>query len=155
MAYSDLKEHNGNKYTGMPVGGKHHWEYPDGKWEETKISPDEWQFRFIATKGRFRPAPIDSGAKRGTEYHWYIIADQKAVKLNTDQYQTVMEGSKFKVGHKRPQWRGWSYDYPEQVPYRQRLIHILQETLQRLESEEAGAQVQGARGNMRMQKVLT
>lgn len=134
--YDDLKVFNGETYTGMPIGGTHRWDYPNGLWREKKIAPDEWIFEFVCTKGRKRAAPVNSGAKQGTGFSWFIVADQKAVKLNTDQYQTTMEGSKFKVGHKRPHWRKWSFEYPEQLTHRQRVIQILQQTLERLEGEE-------------------
>jgi len=142
MAYDDLKEFNGAKYSGMPIGGAHNWLYPNGLWREKKVAPDEWVFEFECTKGRRNAAPTNSGAKQGTGFNWFIVADQKAVKANTDQYQTIMHGSKFKVGHKRPYWRGWSYEYPEQLSYRQRVIQILQQALERLEKEEMANQNQ-------------
>src|SRR4030067_2513030 len=51
--------------------------------------------------------------------------------------QTVMQGLKFKVGHKRPYWKNWSYGYEDQQTYRQKVIGILQSTLQQLLLEEA------------------
>ena len=141
--YNDLKTtEDGTKYSGMPIGGSHRWVYPNGLWREKKVSPDRWDFEFTCTKGRKRAAPANSGAKQGTQFDWYIIADQKAVKINDDQYQTLMRGVKHKVGHKRPYWRKWSFEYPEQLTHRQRVIQILQETLGRLEQEEATGQEQ-------------
>jgi hypothetical protein len=61
------------------------------------------------------------------------------IKINKDEYQTVMEGSKFKMGHRRPYWKNWSYAYPGQLTYRQKLIQILKETLEKLEQEEETA----------------
>jgi hypothetical protein len=42
----DMKSFNGKKYTGMPVGLYHHWNYPNGEWEETKVEPDVWKIKF-------------------------------------------------------------------------------------------------------------
>jgi len=136
MGYNDLKDFEGEKYSGMPVGGTHRWNYPNGVWREKKVTPDEWAFEFTCTKGRKRAAPVNSGAKQGTGFSWYIIAAQKAIKINADQYQPTMHGSNHKVGHRRPHWREWSFEYPEQLTHRQRVIQILQETLGRLEREE-------------------
>lgn len=137
MAFNDIKQHQGVTYSGSPVGLEHSWLYKDGRWKETKISPDEWQFRFSCSKDRKIPAPIGSGAKLGTQYHWFILADQRVTKTSANTYETLMEGAKFKMGHKRPHWRAFSYDYPEQLSYRQRLINILKDALLRLEEEEA------------------
>ncbi len=61
-------------------------------------------------------------------------------KLNKDEYETTMHGLKYKIGHKRPYWKGFSYIYKEQKSYRQKLIEILRDTLFKLEQEEATEQ---------------
>lgn len=130
-----MKEHDGKRYTGMPVGGSHHWNYPHGIWNETKLSPDKWSFNFTSRKERRRAAPTNSGAADNTEYHWYIIANQRVRKLDSNAYDTLMEGLKFKVGHKRPHWRNWNYQYPDQKPEKDRIIEILENTLADLKGE--------------------
>ena len=75
-----------------------------------------------------------SGVPPGTQYHWYIMAHQRVRKLDQDAYETFMEGVKYKVAHKRPHWRGWSTDYPDQEPERAVLIRILEEQLAELKS---------------------
>jgi hypothetical protein len=65
------------------------------------------------------------------------MADQQVTKTTKDDYQTVMQGLKFKIGHKRPYWKNWSYGYEDQQTYRQKVIGILQSTLQQLLLEEA------------------
>ncbi len=137
MSFDDLKSFNGMKYSGMSVGGAHHWNYPEGLWDETKVAPDKWQFKFTSLKRRQVAAPVGSGVPLNTGYHWYIIADQRVIKADKDTYETVMEGTKFKIGHKRPYWKNWSYAYSGQMTYRQRLIQIFQNILQQLEEEEA------------------
>lgn len=139
MSFDDTKVFNGRCYSGMPVGGAHIWNYPHGLWEETKITPDQWRIKFSSVKCRTNPAPEGSGAPLGTGYHWYIMADQCVKKVSKDEYQTLMEGLKFKIGHRRPYWKNWSYTYPEQPTYRQKLIGILRQTLQQLEADEAAA----------------
>ncbi len=139
MAFDDLKVHNGKQYSGMAVGSSHQWNYPNGVWEETKIDADRWQFKFTAIKGRKVASPENSGAPINTGYHWLIIADQRVIKINKDEYQTIMEGSKFKMGHRRAHWKNWSYAYPGQQTYRQKLIQILEETLLKLQEEELTA----------------
>ncbi|TFG00509.1 MAG: hypothetical protein EU541_02080 [Promethearchaeota archaeon] len=133
--YDDLKTHKNKIYTGMKVGGKHYWNYDNGKWYEIKKSPNLWKFTFSCVKNRHNHAPLHSGARVGTKYHWYIIADQIAEKLDANSYNTLMKGVKFKVGHKRPNWKNFSYQYPEQKGYKERLIEILEDVLARLKSE--------------------
>ena len=134
--FDQVKEFNGKKFTGASIGFVHNWLYPDGQWTEEKIEPDKWSFRFTATKQRARAAPIGSGAGDGSKYHWLILADQTALKLDPNSYKTEMTGLKFKMGHKRPQWRTMSYNYAEQLSYRQSLINKLEAILQRLKAEE-------------------
>jgi hypothetical protein len=126
----------GEKYTGMSIGARHYWEYPNGKWNETKIGPSEWELEFRAKKRRPIPAPRDSGAKIGTEYHWYIVADQMSIKKDKDSYETIMKGRKFKVGHKRPYWRKFSYEYPEQESYKKKVANYLRKTADLIENGE-------------------
>jgi len=141
MSFDDLKSHNGRTYTGMPVGRSHHWVYPNGTWKEEKVSPDEWRIDFRSVKNRKEGAPPGSGAGEGSRYHWYIVADQQAVKLDKDSYETHMYGCKFKVGHMRPYWRKWSYEYPEQRSYREMVISILERKLAQLRSERINEEV--------------
>jgi len=136
--YDKLKDYNGQIYTGMKIGGTHKWHYNNGKWFETKISPDQWTFNFQSTKTRFLSAPINSGAKLNTKYHWYMIADQIASKLDANSYLTNMKGIKFKIGHKRPNWKKYSYQYPEQESYKECVIKILESALAKLRNEKKG-----------------
>ena len=136
--YDKLKEYNGQIYTGMKIGGSHKWHYNNGTWFETKVAPNQWTFNFQSTKTRFHSAPMNSGAKLNTKYHWYIIADQIASKLDPISYITNMKGIKFKIGHKRPNWKKFSYNYPEQETYKERIIKILEKTLEDLKNEKIG-----------------
>jgi hypothetical protein len=90
------------------------------------VAPDRWVFSFRSKKKRVRKAPEGSGALPGTEYHWFILAHQKVRKLDQDTYETFMEGVKYKVAHKRPSWRHWSTEYPDNEPEREILIRILE-----------------------------
>jgi hypothetical protein len=136
--YDKLKEFNGKIYTGMRIGGSHKWHYNNGEWHETKIAPDQWSFNFHSIKTRFHSAPINTGAQLKTKYHWYIIADQIVSKLDSNSYITDMKGLKFKLGHKRPNWKTFSYNYPEQESYKERIIRILEKTLENLKNERVG-----------------
>ena len=136
--YNELKKFHDKIYTGMRVGQFHHWNYNDGHWYEKKIAPNEWQIKFKSIKTRYQAAPSNSGARIGTKYHWYIIADQIATKLDDNSYITDLKGVKFKVGHKRPYWKSFSYEYPEQDGYKERVIQILEETLKKLKNEKEG-----------------
>lgn len=140
MAYDDLKEHDGETYTGMPVGGEHRWRYPDGRWVEEKLAPDRWRITFASRKERKAPAPPGSGAAQDTRYHWYILAHQRVRKLDKDTYATLMEGLKFKLGHRRPHWRAFSYEYDDQVDEIDRRIRILEDRLEALREERAAGQ---------------
>jgi len=133
--YNSLKVHNKKIYTGMKVGSSHYWNYNNGKWYETKEAPDKWSFQFNSLKTRVNPAPNNTGASLNTKYHWYIIADQIATKRDNDSYITSMKGVKFKIGHKRPYWKTFSYNYPEQISYKEHIIRILEDTLKKLRAE--------------------
>ncbi|MFX1357996.1 MAG: hypothetical protein ACFFA8_12030 [Promethearchaeota archaeon] len=134
--YDNLKSYKNTIYSGMKVGGTHHWNYNNGKWFETKEAPDRWKISFQSVKTRINPAPQNTGAHIGTKFHWYIIADQIATKIDNDSYMTLMNGVKFKVGHKRPHWKTFSYNYPEQISYRERIIEILEKILQDLKNQK-------------------
>lgn len=133
--YNTLKTYNNEKYSGMRIGGSHHWNYNNGKWYETKEAPERWSFKFNSIKTRINPAPNNTGASINTKFHWYILADQIATKIDDNSYITSMNGVKFKIGHKRPYWKAFSYNYPEQVPYKERIIKLLEETLAELKSK--------------------
>jgi hypothetical protein len=133
--YDEIKKYNGKLYSGMQIGASHNWLYQDGRWLETKVAPDKWEFSYDSIKVRNRPAGDNTGAARGTIYHWYIVADQLATKLNNDSYRTSMKGVKFKLGHKRPYWKKFSYDYAEQLSYREMVICVLEKTLRALKQE--------------------
>ena len=122
----------------MKVGGSHKWHYDNGKWIETKLSPEKWKFKFDSVKTRFHQAPLNSGAENNTKFHWFIIANQIATKLDKDSYMTKMNGVKFKVGHKRPEWSAYTYDFPKQESYTQKVIKILEDTLSRLKNQNTG-----------------
>ena len=127
--YDALKEYQGQVYTGMAIGQSHEWNYNNGIWTETKVEPNKWDIQFKSLKTRSHLAPDDTGAQIGTQYHWYILADQKVKKIDANSYDTMMTGMKFKVGHRLPNWKHWSYQYPEQLSYKQQLIAILERAL--------------------------
>lgn len=132
--YDTFKIHDKKIYTGMKVGSSHSWNYNNGKWFETKKAPDKWTFTFDSLKTRIIPAPKNTGATRKTKFHWYIIADQIATKIDENSYMTSMKGVKFKIGHKRPYWRTFSYDYPNQLSHKERVINILEAILKELKT---------------------
>lgn len=132
MAYDDLKSFRGQKYTGMRVGAEHVWAYPNGVWRERKVAPDRWDFTFASPKERKRAAPVGSGVPPKTQYHWYLLAHQRVRKVNQDRYLTSMNGVKYKIAHKRPHWRKWSSQYPDQPSERERVIAILEEAVAQL-----------------------
>lgn len=136
MAYDDLKEFEGEEYSGMSVGGQHLWRYTDAVWRERKTAPDEWEFTLTSLKKRDRPAPPGSGASLLSEYHWYLLAHQWARKIDADSYTTFMTGLKYKVAHKRPHWRAWSTDYPGNESEEARVSGILEAALQRVRDRQ-------------------
>jgi hypothetical protein len=130
--YNQLKEFEGKKYTGMKVGRTHKWYYDKGEWKEKKITPDKWQFTYNAPKRRAGNAPEGSGVPVGTEYHWYILANQNVKKIDANNYTTSMIGLKYKLAHKRVERNSWSSSDDAQ---RKRLIEILQELIKNIEME--------------------
>src|SRR5215212_2091069 len=103
------KNFKGKNYTGMRVGRTHKWYYDKGEWKEKKVTPDKWQFSYDVTKRRVGNAPEGSGVPVGTEYHWYILADQNVKKLDANNYTTSMIGLKYKLAHKRADRNNWSF----------------------------------------------
>lgn len=132
--YNAFKEYAGQRYTGMKIGRGHKWYYDKGEWKEKKITPDQWEFNYSVTKRRAGKAPEGSGVPIGTEYHWYILADQTVRKLNANDYATSMTGMKCKLAHKRADKETWSASTRAQ---RRHLIKILQEMIQTLERQAA------------------
>lgn len=137
-AYDRLKEFGGKKYTGMKVGRGHKWHYAAGDWVEKKVTPDKWEFHYAVGKTRAGHAPEGSGVPVGTEYHWYILADQTVTKLDANNYSTEMVGLKYKLAHKRADKDKWSGSDRAQL---ERLIEILETTTAELRArlEELGA----------------
>ena len=130
--YNEYKEFEGKKYTGMRVGGTHQWYYDKGEWKEKKIAPDKWEFNYATNKRRAWQAPEGSGVPVGTEYHWYILADQNVRKLDANSYATSMTGLKYKLAHKRVGIKRWSSTENAQ---REQLIKILEEYIAQLKRE--------------------
>ena len=131
-SYNKFKEFEGKKYTGMKVGRTHKWYYDEGEWKEKKLSPDKWQFSYNVTKRRAGNAPEGSGVPVGTEYHWYILANQNVKKLDANRYTTSMIGLKYKLAHKRAERNNWSSSDNTQ---RKRLIEILEELIENVKME--------------------
>lgn len=130
--YNKYKLYNGKQYTGMQIGRGHHWHYDEGDWKETKITPDLWEISYAVTKRRVGKAPPKSGVPVGTGYHWYILAHQKAEKLDANAYATSMTGLKFKLAHKRADKDKWNVKAPTQ---RKHLVQFLKDIIAQLESE--------------------
>src|SRR5260221_1256317 len=131
-SFNKFKNFNGKMYTGVQIGRGHHWTYDPGDWKETKITPDLWEISYAVTKRRVGHAPEDSGVPVGTEYHWYILANQTARKLSANDYETKMTGLKFKLAHKRADKGKWSASSPTQ---RKHLVAFLKEFVAQLEKE--------------------
>ena len=131
-SYNQFKDFEGKKYTGMKVGRTHKWYYDKGEWKEKKLTPDKWQFTYNVTKRRAGNAPEGSGVPVGTEYHWYILANQNVKKLDANNYTTSMIGLKYKLAHKRAERNNWSSSDKAQ---RKRLIEILQGLIEDVKME--------------------
>jgi len=131
-SYETIKNYDGKQYVGMQIGRSHKWYYDKGEWKDKKITPDLWEIRYAVTKRRAGKAPKGSGAPVGTGYHWYIMAHQEVIKLNADDYSTVLSGLKYKVAHKRAAKGNWSASVPTQ---RKTLLKFLKEMVAQLEKE--------------------
>ena len=129
--FNKFKEFEGKKYTGVKVGHGHKWQYEAGEWKEKKVTPNKWTFTYKVGKRRAGKAPEGSGAPVGTEYHWYIIADQVVKKLDANNYSTEMTGNKYKIAHKRANKEKWSATDQTQKRY---MIKILQEMIKEIEA---------------------
>jgi hypothetical protein len=131
--YNEFKEFKGKKYSGVKVGRGHKWYYDKGEWKEKKVSPDKWEFTYNVTKRRAGKAPEGSGVPVGTEYHWYILADQTVTKLDANNYSTSMKGLKYKLAHKRVEKGKWSSSESNQ---KNRLIEILLDMVSDLKTND-------------------
>jgi hypothetical protein len=131
-SYEAIKNYNGKQYVGMQIGRSHKWYYDKGEWKDKKITPDLWEIRYAVTKRRAGKAPKGSGAPIGTGYHWYILAHQEVIKLNADDYTTVLSGLKYKIAHKRAAKGSWSASVPTQ---RKTQLKFLKEMVAQLEKE--------------------
>jgi hypothetical protein len=146
MAYSDEKSYGSAKYHGMKVGGLHNWTYPDGQWTERKLEPDRWEVTFTSLKRRNRRAPSNSGAEVGSGYHWLIVAHQWVDKLDANTYATQLEGTKYLIAFKKPDWPVWNTQFKNQKRRaKDKAIAALQDVIKRLEAsaedfEEVGDQ---------------
>lgn len=130
--YNEYKEFEGRKYTGMKVGRSHKWYYDKGEWKEKKLTPDQWDFTFSVDKKRAGQAPEGSGVPVGTEYHWYILADQHVKKVDANRYTTAMTGIKYKIAHKRAEREDWNVSEHAQ---KKRLLQILERLTHQLKGE--------------------
>jgi hypothetical protein len=130
--YNEYKEFQGRKYTGMRIGGTHHWYYDKGEWKEKKIAPDKWEFNYNTNKRRAWQAPEGSGVPVGSEYHWYILAHQNVRKQDANSYMTSMTGLKYKLAHKRVDRGKWSSTDNAQ---KEQLIKILEDYVVQLKRE--------------------
>ena len=77
----------------VPKGFRHIWKY-HGRWDETKVRPGLWRFKFVASKGKQSRRLGSFGV--GTKGGWAIKAKQYLTKTGIGKYQTTM------VGYKRP-----------------------------------------------------
>ena len=131
-SYEAIKNYNGKQYVGMQIGRSHKWYYDKGEWKDKKITPDLWEIRYAVKKRRAGKAPEGSGAQVGTGYHWYILAHQEVLKLNEDDYSTVLSGLKYKIAHKRAVKGNWSASVAAQ---RKTLLKFFKEMVTQLEKE--------------------
>ena len=131
-SYETIKNYNGKQYVGMQIGRSHKWYYDKGEWKDKKITPDLWEIRYAVTKRRAGKAPKASGAPVGTGYHWYIMAHQEVLKLNEDDYTTVLSGLKYKIAHKRAAKGNWSASVSTQ---HKTLLKFLKEMVAQLEKK--------------------
>jgi len=137
--YNEFKTFEGQQYMGMKVGRSHRWNYDQGEWKQTKITPDLWEISYAVTKRRKGHAPEGSGVPVGTEYHWYILAHQNVRKLNANDYTTSMTGLKYKLAHKRADKDKWSATAKTQ---RKRLIKLMQELIAQLEKDPVPLEIE-------------
>lgn len=131
-SYNKRKQFDGQDYTGMQVGRSHKWNYDEGVWRETKLTPDQWEISYHVTKRSAGHAPTGSGAAVGTAYHWFILSHQYVEKLNADDYSTGMTGVKFKLAHKRAGRETWNVSNSAQ---RKQLVKILKDFIEELEEK--------------------
>lgn len=137
MSYDSVKTStDGRAYTGAPVGFVHNWRYDNAFWWEQKSAPDRWDIGFRARKHRLIAAPEGSGAGVGGGYTWLVVGWQRVRKVDANAYDTFLQGVKWKVAHRRPEWRNWSSTYEGQTRARPASIGHLRGFVEELERAE-------------------
>ncbi len=79
------------KSKSVPKGFRHLWKYK-GRWDEEKVKPGLWKFRFTATKGKASSKLGNFGV--GTKGAWKIRGTQYIEKIGVGKYQTMLVGTK-------------------------------------------------------------
>lgn len=79
------------KRKGVPKKYRHVWKYK-GRWDETKLRPGLWKFKFNATKRHKHKSMGSFGI--GTTGAWKIKGIQYIKKTGRDTYQTRLIGTK-------------------------------------------------------------
>ena len=139
MAYRDEKTYGSSNNHGMKVGGRHLWTYPDGRWTERKVAPDRWEVTFSSLKRRNSRAPKGSGAEVGSGYHWLIVAHQWVGKLDANTYATQLEGRKYLIAFRKPDWPLWNTQFRDSKRgAKERTIAALQDAIRFVEASDEG-----------------
>lgn len=104
--YKKRYEFGKKKGRGVPIGYKHHWKYPNGKWNETKVGKGgKWKFRFKSSK--IRKGSKKGGPPKGYKILWKINGLQRATKVGPRKYETDMIGQKQALGWYDPKKKRW------------------------------------------------
>ena len=117
----------GNPYGFRPGNSRYQWDFLKGKWLERRIDANEHSFvlkaRFEKTKDAFPTLTGDIG----TEFRWFVCADQIARKVDDNAFETLMSGLRFLVGYKKPKWKQFSHEYDTSIGYTNRVLEILKQ----------------------------
>jgi len=94
----------GSKRKGVPVGFTHRWRYSDSQWECGKESwathSCEWWEQRLSDRWEVRCLMRWSAESGGLpkEGKYMLVGEQRAEKINRNQYATAMRGALFPVG---------------------------------------------------------
>src|SRR3989442_7802655 len=86
MAYDDLKEFEGETYTGVAIGGEHTWLYPNGLWRAKKGRAAPWVVTMPPIKKAGTRAPPRSGGPGGTRESPELPARPRGPEDDAHQY---------------------------------------------------------------------
>eukprot|EP01064_Diplonema_japonicum_P011684 TRINITY_DN1911_c1_g1_i1.p1 TRINITY_DN1911_c1_g1~~TRINITY_DN1911_c1_g1_i1.p1 ORF type:complete len:316 (+),score=44.03 TRINITY_DN1911_c1_g1_i1:100-1047(+) len=85
----------GLQRSGVPVGFKHKWNYSDSSWGSTTTTGVIWEEEKLEDRWKICVTFPEFAEPGGCPRSWVVVAEQRAEKLNKNQYLTNMKGTQY------------------------------------------------------------